>query len=58
MDSLHGVIIVGDELMCTSKWIVERRARHVLHVHIVSQKVAAIDDYYCYSLLLLLRDGS
>ncbi len=62
MDSLHGAIIVGDELACTSKWITERRAGHVLHAHIASQEVVARDDVYCYSLLLLLllqlQDGN
>jgi hypothetical protein len=52
------LIIVGDERACTSKWIIEKKTRHVLHAHITSQKVATIDDVYCYSLLLLLRDGS
>jgi len=58
VDPLHGIIIVGDELVCTSKWTTERRAGHVLHAHIASQEVATTDDVCCYSLLLLLRDGS
>ncbi len=58
MDLGHGVIIVGDELACTNKWITQRRVGHVLHSHIVSQEIAATDDVYCYFLLLLLRDGS
>ncbi len=48
MDLLHGVIIVGDKLVCTIEWTANRRVGHVLRTHITSQEVASTNDVCCY----------
>ncbi len=58
MDPLRGVIIVGGKLVCTGKWTAKRRDGHLIRTHTAKQEVAATNDVCCYSLLLLLRDGS